>query len=455
MNIIYIHSHDTGRYVQPYGAPVSTPNIMAFAQDSLLFRNYFTVNPTCSPSRASLLTGSYPAKNGMLGLSQRGFSLKDTRQHLASWLQQNGFRTALSGVQHEAGGFMDAKSPVAKSLGYQTILTDTDNRCLEQWDYRNAKHAADFLRSYDEAAPLFLSVGLFATHREYPELTEQELNTKQYNYLAVPPTMMDTEANRIDTARLHKSLKILDDCVGIVMDGLRQSGKNQDSIIILTTDHGLANPFEKCNLNDAGTRIMLMMKVPGRTHLAGQVSQGMVSQIDIYPTLCELAGLAIPGHVEGVPFTSLLSEEPHSTRDRVYGEVNFHTSYEPIRTVRTERYRFTKYFDLQWPQYNLSNIDASGPKTMLVDAGMSSKAKAMEQLYDLYYDPNEKNNLVGDPEYTQVYQDLKQDLLNWMEQRGDKFYSPQEYQPEWQVNQKACISPSLRSDRDREFATQP
>lgn len=387
MNIVYIHSHDTGRYIQPYGAPVSTPNLMAFAQDSLLFRNYFTVNPTCSPSRASLLTGSYPTQNGMLGLSQRGFSLRDHQHHLAAWLQKNGYHTALCGVQHEVGGFMDAESPVAEKLGYQTILTEPDNTCLAKWDYCNAEHAARFLQDYQDETPLFLSVGLFATHREYPELTEQELSEKAYNYLSVPPTMQDTEANRMDTARLHKSLKILDDCVGTVIDGLKQSNKYDDSIIILTTDHGLANPFEKCNLNDAGTRIMLMLKVPGHHHLNGQVAQELVSQVDIYPTLCELVGLPIPAHVEGISLMPLLDkEQPQATRDRVYGEVNFHTSYELIRTIRTERYRFTKYFDQSWPRYNLSNIDASQPKELLVQAGMAEQAKPMEQLFDLYYD---------------------------------------------------------------------
>src|SRR5205085_6747340 len=73
MNILYIHSHDTGRWIQPYGFPVATPNLQKLAENGVLFRQAFCVSPTCSPSRAALLTGKYPHNNGMLGLAHRGF----------------------------------------------------------------------------------------------------------------------------------------------------------------------------------------------------------------------------------------------------------------------------------------------------------------------------------------------------------------------------------------------
>ena len=73
-NIIYIHSHDTGRYIQPYGHAVETPNLQKLAEQGVLFRQAFTANPTCSPSRAALVTGEAPHSNGMLGLAHRGFS---------------------------------------------------------------------------------------------------------------------------------------------------------------------------------------------------------------------------------------------------------------------------------------------------------------------------------------------------------------------------------------------
>ena len=82
-NIVYIHSHDTGRYIQPYGHAVETPNLQRFAEQGVLFRQAFCANPTCSPSRAALLTGMWPHNNGMIGLAHRGSRLKDYSRHLA------------------------------------------------------------------------------------------------------------------------------------------------------------------------------------------------------------------------------------------------------------------------------------------------------------------------------------------------------------------------------------
>ena len=97
-NILYIHSHDTGRYVQPYGYAVPTPNIQRLAEEGVLFRQAFCASPTCSPSRACLLTGQYAHNNGMLGLAHRGFSLNDYSHHLLHTLRRVGYVSALAGV---------------------------------------------------------------------------------------------------------------------------------------------------------------------------------------------------------------------------------------------------------------------------------------------------------------------------------------------------------------------
>ena len=86
MNILYIHTHDSGRMVSPYGVNAPTDNLLAFARDAAVFTQAYCAGPTCSPSRAALLTGTYPHQNGMLGLAQRGFGLTDYRRHLAQFL---------------------------------------------------------------------------------------------------------------------------------------------------------------------------------------------------------------------------------------------------------------------------------------------------------------------------------------------------------------------------------
>src|SRR5579871_4131791 len=89
-NIVYLHSHDTGRFIQPYGHAVPTPNLQKLAEGGMLFRQAFNAAPTCSPSRASLLTGCCPHTNGMLGLVNRGFLMPDYGKHLAHTLRAAG-----------------------------------------------------------------------------------------------------------------------------------------------------------------------------------------------------------------------------------------------------------------------------------------------------------------------------------------------------------------------------
>src|SRR5215472_7662696 len=90
-NILYIHSHDSGRYLEPYGHNVPTPNLARLATQGILFRQAFDAAPTCSPSRAALLTGQCPHRNGMLGLAHRGFAMTDYRRHIAHTLRPAGY----------------------------------------------------------------------------------------------------------------------------------------------------------------------------------------------------------------------------------------------------------------------------------------------------------------------------------------------------------------------------
>ena len=136
MNIIYIHTHDSGRIISPYGYGVHTPNYQKLCEDSLLFQNAFSVAPTCSPSRAGLLTGTFPHQNGMLGLAQRGFEI-NREIHLAKLLLENGYHTALCGVQHEIGYYTDHEMAIG-TLGYLEDLTTDNSQYSEEelvvWD---------------------------------------------------------------------------------------------------------------------------------------------------------------------------------------------------------------------------------------------------------------------------------------------------------------------------------
>lgn len=448
MNVLYLHTHDTGRVVSPYGYAVETPNIQRFCEDSLLFQHAFSVAPTCSPSRAGLLTGVYPHQNGMLGLAQRGFELDGSR-HLARLLSNAGFRSVLCGVQHEVG-YYTSHELAPDALGYEEDLTADASGYAEKdlvvWDRENAERLAAWLRAYDGERPFFVSFGQHATHREWPDA---EPGTEDY---AQPPVNIPSnEVTRADYARYKASVRMADANYGIVLDALRESGRYEDTIVILTTDHGLAYPFEKCTLLDSGTGVLLAMRVPG-SRAEGRSFEGLVSHIDVVPTLLDLLGTERPDYLEGQSHAGIFRGEKDDGDDAVFAEINFHTSYEPVRSVRTRRYKYLRFFDESWLRVNQSNMDGSTVKNYYEEHfGLADVTKDAECLYDLAYDTFETNNVAGEPRYAEVLEDMRSRLDGFMRRTNDPLLEgPIEVRPEWKVNRRECVAAGSKDPADYE-----
>jgi len=399
MNILYLHSHDTGRYVQPYGHAVPTPAVQRLAEEGILFRQAFNASPTCSPSRACLLTGQYAHTNGMLGLAHRGFGLAHPEQHLAAYLSSQGYLSVLAGMQHEA------RDP--RSLGYQQVL-EMPNRAARSV----APAAARFLESNPQQ-PFFLSVGFEETHRVFHESGPAE----DPRYSLVPPLFPDTPAIRQDMANFKASARVMDEGYALVLDALERSGLAANTLVICTTDHGLAFPDMKCNLNQHGMGVLLILRGPGE-FTGGRVIDALVSQVDLFPTICEAAGLPAPDWLQGVSLMPLVRGEAQEVREAVYGEINFHCVYEPTRSARTARWNYIRRFEV-YPHVPLPDTDASPTKDAWVQAGWLEQQPAAEQLYDLAFDPLERNNLAASPAHQDVLQAMRARLADWMAETDD------------------------------------
>ena len=270
MNILYIHSHDTGRYIQPYGHAVPTPHLQHLAEEGVLFRQAFCAGPTCSPSRAALLTGQCPHSAGMIGLAHRGFSLADPSRHLASFLRRSGYATVLCGVQHEASG-----SEAFRHLGYDQAMKSPHPE----------EDAATFLASAPPQ-PFFLSVGFGLTHRAYPPADPDLLA----GYSQPPLPLPDVPEIRADMAAFKTAARELDRRIGVVLAALGRHGLDRNTLVIATTDHGIAFPRMKCTLTDQGIGVLLILRGPREgqwTELltGGRMEEALVSHMDLYPTL--------------------------------------------------------------------------------------------------------------------------------------------------------------------------
>jgi N-sulfoglucosamine sulfohydrolase len=400
-NILYIHSHDTGRYIQPYGYAIPTPNLQKFAEQGVIFRQAFCANPTCSASRASLLTGCYPHQNGMEGLAHRGWSLNDYKMHMLHTLKDAGYYSALSGVQHVAS---HQEGEPYKTIGYDEQIGHAQEAELK---------AASFIRNYDKDQPFFLAVGFGETHRDFPEHEEQD----NPNYLQPPAPLPDTPETRKDMADYIAIARRLDRKMGVVFNALDDAGIADDTLVICTTDHGIAFPRMKCNLTDDGIGIMLMMRGPGEFD-GGKCIDGLVSHIDVFPTVCDYLGIDRPDWLEGESVLPLVNGQSEKIHDEIFAEVNYHAAYEPMRCVRTDRYKYIRRFSDR-TQPVTPNCDDSVSKTLWYESGWMDQEMPEEALFDMMFDPHETHNLVENPRMKNALDMMRQKMQDWREATGD------------------------------------
>lgn len=399
-NILYIHSHDTGRMTSPYGYHVPTPNIQRLASEGILFRQAYSAAPTCSPSRASLLTGECPHSNGMLGLVNRGFEMAHYDHHIVRTLRREaGYFSTLIGLQHIA------KDP--HTIGYDQVVEIPGNRVEHV-----TPHAVEFLHSQPKQ-PFWLTVGYFETHRKYRKADPQD----DWRYIEPPSPIPDAAPCRHDMADFHATVRALDGGVGEVLAALEKAGLASNTLVVSTTDHGVAFPRMKCNLYDGGMGVHLVMRGPGG-FTGGKVCDAMLSQLDLYPTLCDLLGIEHPAWLQGRSFLPVVRGETLEINDAVYSEVNYHASYEPKRAVRTKRWKYIRNYS-SYHHPILPNCDDGLSKTFWVQNGWRNHIVPHEELYDLIFDPNEENNLARDASRNADLQDMRRRMDAWMRRTED------------------------------------
>ncbi len=398
-NILYLHSHDSGRYLQPFGAPVPTPNLQRLAESGILFRKAFSAAPTCSPSRAALLTGQSPHASGMLGLAHRGFALHDYSRHILHTLRPHGYISALAGIQHIA------KTPAP--IGYDQVLSTRSTRAADV-----APAAVAFLEKKHDK-PWYFEVGFFETHREFPKPGPAE----DARFIQPPLPLPDTPQTRDDMAGFKASARIMDGAVGQVLAALERTGQAANTLVISTTDHGIAFPSMKCNCTDQGMGVSLILRGP-HGFSGGKVCDAMVSHVDIFPTLCDYLGIARPAWLTGKSMLPLIRGEVKEINEEIFAEVTYHAAYEPLRAVRTQRWKYVRHFgDKHTPV--LPNCDDGPSKALWVENGWRTRPVPDEALYDLLFDPAERANMAADPNMAETLKDMRGRLDRWMKATND------------------------------------
>ncbi|MGN6378440.1 MAG: sulfatase family protein [Gaiellales bacterium] len=421
-NIIYLHSHDTGRYVQPYGYAVPTPRIQGLAEEGVLFRQAFCAASSCSASRACLLTGQYAHCNGMLGLAHRGWTLNDYGHHIIHTLRGAGYSSALIGEQHI--------SRTPDVIGYDRVVK------IETTHVDDVAPVTIDILSNPPPQPFFLSVGFFETHREFFEPLR-----KEDAYARPPANLPDIPETRRDMAAFVASARTLDRGMGAVLDAIDRFDLASTTLVICTTDHGIPFPGAKATMSDRGVGVMLIMRGPG-PFAGGKILDGLVSQIDLYPTLCDLLEIPQPNWLQGVSLMPLAVGQASEVRGEVFAEGTYHAAYEPQRMIRTDRWKYVRRFDHRTRPV-LPNTDDSPSKDVWMRMGWAEEMLQPEQLYDLLHDPNEAANLIGRPDPAGITNELRERLERWMRDTEDPLLEgPVPPPPGAEFNDPDEISPS-------------
>ncbi|SEE84075.1 sulfatase family protein [Ruania alba] len=398
-NVVIVHWHDLGTYLSAYGYQVDSPHTEALAGESTLFTRCFSASPLCSPARGSLWTGRYPHSNGLQGLTHRGWEFNEGEQTLPMYLADAGYRTALAGLQHESSD--------PTRLGFDELLGPD-----RAWAEDVGSVAASWLDGRGpDADPFLLVCGMVEAHRDWPE--DRYPPTVPPEQVDVPAYLPDNEHTRHDLAAFASAIHVADQGVGLILDALARNHLDHNTIVIFTTDHGAPFPGAKSTLHDPGVQVALMIKLPPTWQGAGpRTENGLVSHIDVVPTILNLLEIPVPDHVQGQSIARSLCDGAPPERREVFLEKTYHSDYDPVRAVRTDSYKYIRSFEDRSVLALPPDLESSPTRKGMGDAHLGPRSR--EELYDLRSDPHEIVNIVDDPEHGDAARRLRGRLEEFM-----------------------------------------
>ena len=428
LNILYFVCHDLGKHLGCYGAPVLSPNLDAFAAAGIKFNLSYCTSPASSPSRMCAMTGKYAHVSGGLGLAHMGWNLAQNQKTVVDYLNDAGYETAHMGLNHE------------RHAGTNHYQIDEE----KHWDDWDAKNAVDKAIAYlknrqDKTNPFYLNVGTHDVHASkwnkslYKDYGGPVPNDSVY----VPNYWFDHHGTRKELAKFQAAIKYLDTHFGRLIKALDESEYANNTVVIFTTDHGIAGNRSKGSLYDRGTEIALMMRLP-EGYNKGMVVDDLVPNIDYAPTILDIAGIVKPADLNGRSFWPLLCGRGYTPNENIFTERNYHgekayhgakdfiDKYDPTRSVRTKRYHYIRWYDPEtkhrpWLPWELSGELLNNKEDATIDTILPEAMypRNKEELYDVEKDPGEFINLANHAEYASVKKELSDTLDEWMKATND------------------------------------
>ncbi|MFP4384552.1 MAG: sulfatase [Spirochaetia bacterium] len=420
-----------------FGCPThnTTPNIDRLAGEGIRFNHAHITIAVCQPSRSAMMTGLYPHQSGGEGfhhLRHPGIPI------LPELLRGSGYTVGILGK-------------VVHSTPYSTFDWNMMYDREELGEGRNPevyyRRARSFMQSAkDEERPFFLMANSHDPHRPFygndpPEWYESE---NRYLPSAVPPSrtftpdeikvpdfLPDLPQVRLEISEYYNSVRRCDDTAGRILEALRETGQEDDTLVLFLSDNGMAFPFAKTNCYLNSTRTPWIMRWPGVIDGGTINDEHFVSGIDIMPTFLEAASIEVPENVAGKSFLSILRGASSEDRKHVFTQFNQTAAKRnyPMRCVQSKRFGYI-YNPWSDGEKIFKNESQSGrtfsdmERAAESDKEIAARVRLFlyrvpEEFYDFENDPDGLENLIDHPDYREEVTRHRTLLLDWMKETGD------------------------------------
>lgn len=402
-NVLAIVCHDLGRMLGCYeGNSARTPHLDAMAAEGVVFDAHFACAPQGSPSRAGMFTGMHPNRNGLMGLSNEGiWRLDSAHANVATVMRSLGYWPLQVGIFH---------------LGAQPLNYGFEESLRPRGPEEIAAATIEGLGKRPRDRRFFAAVGFFEAHRPF---RPADVPLPDPAELILPPYLVDCPEGREELSRFFGEVTRVDRAVGRILAWLDAQALSDETLVIFTTDHGIAMPLAKGTLYDPGIECAMIMRWRGMIP-EGRRLECLTSNVDFMPSLLTAveAKDSLPLGLDGRDYWPRVVGGSCAARQQVFAEMTWADYYQPMRCVRTETHKlirnFTPGVGMQLP----SDVLLS-PFTRANREALRAWPRPEYELYDLEKDPWERNNLAGRPEAAEVERDLRDRLQSRLELAND------------------------------------
>lgn len=425
-NILWITAEDMSPTLGCWGDEYAhTPNIDAFAARSVRYTKAFATAPVCSPVRSTLITGRYATSMGTQRLRSR-FPLPQGVQAWPAYLRRAGYYCT-----------NNVKTDYNTS-DEQKLIRQAWNKNSNKAHWRGRAKGQPFFAIFNDMVS-HQSRTMVWPYEQFKQQVQSQLSPEEIHDPAnapIPPWYPDTPIIRRTIARTYDCQTAMDKNTGRILDQLEQDGLADDTIVFFYADHGTGLPRGKRVLQDSGLHVPLLIHFPEKyAHLApaspGESLDRLVSFVDFPPTILSLLGLPIPDYMQGTAFLGK-SEGPPRThvfgaRDRV------DEAFDLARSARDGRYLYIRtymphlsynqpssYPDLGEIRDEITALARAGKLAPGPQTDYAGPHRPREEFYDTEADPQQINNLIGNPNHVDRIATLRTRLRRWMIQVSDR-----------------------------------